>query len=75
MRRSYSRQTCGEILFVCGYRDGRDDRYGLLLSPVLFRLVVPPLQSGMVGPYPVWGTWLASCLPLERTSSYSDLGL
>jgi hypothetical protein len=29
----------------------------LLLGPVCFRLVVPPLMPGVVGPYPVRGTW------------------
>jgi hypothetical protein len=30
-----------------------------------FRLVPPPLQSGVVGPYLVRGVWLLSCLLLE----------
>jgi hypothetical protein len=34
-----------------GYRDGTKDQYGSGLGLVLFRLVVPPLQSGVVGPY------------------------
>jgi hypothetical protein len=51
-RMSYSRQTSGGIMFVHGYQDGRDDWYGLGPSLVPFRLVVPPLQLGVVGPYP-----------------------
>jgi hypothetical protein len=43
-RRSYSGQTGGEIMFVHGYRYGREDRCGLLTDLVLFSLVVPPLQ-------------------------------
>jgi hypothetical protein len=50
-RKSYSEQTGGEILFVHDYRDGRVDRYGSSKCLVLFRLVVPPLQPGGVGPY------------------------
>jgi hypothetical protein len=37
-----------------------------------FQLVVPPLQPGLVGPYPVWGTWFSSHLPLEGTVQYPD---
>jgi hypothetical protein len=35
---------------------------------VLLRLVVSPLQPGVVGPYLVWGTWFPSRLTLEGTS-------
>jgi hypothetical protein len=41
---------------VRGYCDGRDDRYRLFSGLILFSLVVPPLQSGMMRPYLVWGT-------------------
>jgi hypothetical protein len=40
---------------------------------VLFRLVVPPLQSGVVGPYPVRGIWFPRNFLLEGTESYPDL--
>jgi hypothetical protein len=39
----------------------------LLPCLVLFRLVVHPLQPGVVGPYPVWGTLFPSRLLLEET--------
>jgi hypothetical protein len=41
---------------------------GLLLGLVLFRLVVPPLQPRVVGPYPVRGVWFPNRLPLEGTA-------
>jgi hypothetical protein len=41
--------------------------HALLSGLLLFRLVVPPLQLGVVGPYPVWGVWLLSHLLLEGT--------
>jgi hypothetical protein len=40
---------------------------------VHFKLVVPPLQAGVVGPYLAWGAWFLSHLPLEETGSYPDL--
>jgi hypothetical protein len=40
----------------------------LLQSLVIFRLVAPPLQSGVVGSYLVSGVWLPSHLPLEGTN-------
>jgi hypothetical protein len=43
----------GEILLAHGYRVGGSDWSGLCPGRVLFRLVVPPLQPGVVGPYPV----------------------
>jgi hypothetical protein len=54
--RSYSGLTDGEILLTRGHRDESKDRNGSGPDLVLFRLVVPPLQSGVVGPYPVWDT-------------------
>jgi hypothetical protein len=33
---------------------------------------VPPRQAGVVGPYPVWGIWVSSRLPLEGTGLYPD---
>jgi hypothetical protein len=64
--------TCGEILPACGYWDGGRDWCGLLTGPVLFRLVVPPLQPEVMGPYPVQGTWFPSRLSLEGIASYLD---
>jgi hypothetical protein len=49
--RIYSGQTSGEILSICGYRDGREDQYGLFPVLVLFRFVAPALQPGVVEPY------------------------
>jgi hypothetical protein len=66
-RRIYSGQTSGEILSVRGYCDRREDRYGSFMGLVLFRLVAPPLQPRVVGPYLVWGAWFPSRLPLEGT--------
>jgi hypothetical protein len=51
MGRSYNGLISGEILLADDYRDGG----GLLLDLALFRLVIPPLQSGVVGPYLVRG--------------------
>jgi hypothetical protein len=34
---------------------------------------VPPLQAGVVGSYPVCGTWFPGRLPLEGVWSYLDL--
>jgi hypothetical protein len=49
-------------------------RCGLLPGLVLFSLVVPPLQLRVVGPYPVWGVWFPSRLPLEWTGHIYNLG-
>jgi hypothetical protein len=56
-KRIYSGLVGGKILTVRRYCDGREDRYALFSGLVLFRLVAPPLQPGVVGPYPVWDTW------------------
>jgi hypothetical protein len=64
--------TGDEILPASGYCDGGKDWCRLLLGLVLFRLVVPPLQLGVIGPYLVQGTWFPSHLPLEGTKSYSN---
>jgi hypothetical protein len=55
-----------------GYRGGGKDWCGLLSGLILFSLVVSHLQSGVVGPYPIWGTRFLSHLPLEGTGPYSD---
>jgi hypothetical protein len=73
-RRLYSGQTCGKILPVYDHHDGREDRFGSLLSSILFRLVAPPLQLGVVGPYRIRGTWFPSCLPLVGTGRIQILG-
>jgi hypothetical protein len=44
----------------------------LLPGLVLFSLVAPPLQPGVVGAYPVYGTWFPSRLLLEGTRPYLD---
>jgi hypothetical protein len=72
--RIYSGQTCGEILPVCGYRDGRQDRYGLFVGLNIFRLVAPPLKPGVVGPCLVRGAWLPSRVPLEETDRIQIFG-
>jgi hypothetical protein len=66
--RIYIRQTGDEILPGRGYCNGREDYYRLFLGLVLFTLVAPPLQLGVVRPYLVWGAWFPSRLPLEGTS-------
>jgi hypothetical protein len=43
----------GEILLVHDYKDGRKDWCGLLSGLVIFRLVIPPIQSEVVGSYSV----------------------
>jgi hypothetical protein len=39
----------------------------LFLGLDIFRLVAPPLQPGVVGPYSVWGIWFSNHLLLEGT--------
>jgi hypothetical protein len=41
--------------------------HGLLLSLVLFKLMVPPLQLGVVERYPIRGVWFPSRLLLVGT--------
>jgi hypothetical protein len=55
-RRIYNGWVGGKIMRVRGYCDGREDRYRLFSGLILFSLVVPPLQSGMMRLYLVWGT-------------------
>jgi hypothetical protein len=61
--------TGGKILSAHGHLCGGKEWCRLLPGLVLFRLVVPPLQPGVVGPYPVWGTWFPSHLLLEGNMS------
>jgi hypothetical protein len=67
-KRIYSGLVGGKILTVRRYCDGREDQYALFPGLVLFRLVTPPLQPGVVGPYPIWDTWFPSRLSLKGTS-------
>jgi hypothetical protein len=60
--------TSGEILSAHDYRNGGRCWHVLLLGLVLFRLVAPPLQSGVVDSYPVRGAWFSKHLLLEGTS-------
>jgi hypothetical protein len=66
-RRIYSGWVGGKIPTDRKYCDEREDQYRLFLGLILFKLVVPSLQPGVVGPYLVRGTWFPSRLPLEGT--------
>jgi hypothetical protein len=59
-----------EILPTHGCQDGGKGLVRIAPGSSFFRLVVSPLQSGVVGPYPVRGMWFPSLLPLERTGLY-----
>jgi hypothetical protein len=63
-------KTGGEILPAHVYCNEEKRRFGLLSGLVLFRLVAPPLQIGVVGPYPVWGMWFLNRLLLEGTNHF-----
>jgi hypothetical protein len=67
-------QTCGEILHAHIYHNEGKRRCGLLLGLVLFRLVTPPLQPGVVESYPVQGVWFPSYLLLEGTGRIKNCG-
>jgi hypothetical protein len=60
-------QIGGEILSAHIYRNEEKRWCRLLPDLVLFRLVAPTLQPGVVGPCPVWVVWLPSHLLLDRT--------
>jgi hypothetical protein len=47
-RRIYSGLIGGKVMSVHIYCDGREDWYTLFSGLVLFRLVTPPLQSGVM---------------------------
>jgi hypothetical protein len=64
-------KSCLAMLIVGWRSDGR----GLFLGSVLFRLVAPPLQPGVVGHFLVWGVWFPSHLPLEGTDCIQNFGL
>jgi hypothetical protein len=74
MWRIYSGQTGGQILSVRAYLDEREDWYESFLDLVLFRMVAPPLQLGVVGPNLVLGAWFPSYLPLEGTGRIQIYG-
>jgi hypothetical protein len=59
--------TGGEILHVHDYRNEGKQLCGLLSGVVLFRLVAPPLQVGVVGSYLVRDAWFPSYLLLVGT--------
>jgi hypothetical protein len=59
--------TGGKILHAHVYRNEEKRRCGLLPGLVLLRLVAPPLQLGVVGPYLIRGVWFPSRLLLEGT--------
>jgi hypothetical protein len=59
--------TGGEILPTHSYRDKGWYWCRLLPGLVLFRLVVHPLQPGVVGPYLIQSIWFPSHLPPEGT--------
>jgi hypothetical protein len=44
----------------------------ITLRSSFFRLVVPPLHLGVVGRYPIQGTWFPSHLSLEETGPYPE---
>jgi hypothetical protein len=66
--RIYNRQTGGEILPVRSYHVGREDQYRLFPSLVIFSLLSPPLQPGVVGPYPTRSAWFPDHLLLKGTA-------
>jgi hypothetical protein len=73
-RRIYNALIGGKIPTVHGYCDGREDRYGLFLGLILLRLVAPPLQPGLLRPYPVRSTWFPRHLSLEGTEHIQIFG-
>jgi hypothetical protein len=69
------RQIGGKILPARIYRNEEERWRRLLLDSVLFRLVAPPLQPGVVEPYLVWIVWFPSHLLLERTGHVQNFWL
>jgi hypothetical protein len=66
----------GEILPAHEYRNwGGCVDVVLLSGLVLSKLVDPPIQTGVVGPYPVRGVWFPSRLLLVRNSRIKIFGL
>jgi hypothetical protein len=65
--READRAAGGEIL-PTHINHNEEERYCILFSALVhFRLVAPPLQQGVVGPYMVWGVWFTSHLLLDGT--------
>jgi hypothetical protein len=58
----------GEILRTHVYHNKEERWCVLILGSVLFLLVTPPLQPGVVGSYLIWGVWFSNHLLLEGTS-------
>jgi hypothetical protein len=52
--------------------DGRKDRYGSGSGLILFKLVVPLIESGMVRSYPIRDAWFLSRLLLEGIKLYPN---
>jgi hypothetical protein len=67
-------QTGDEILPPHDYRNEGKRWCGLLSGLVLFRLVAPPVQLGVVRLYPVRGVWFPNRLPLEATGRIHNFG-
>jgi hypothetical protein len=59
-------QTDGEILPIYVYHNEEERWYGLLPGSDFFRLIAPPLQSGVVRLYLIHGVWFSSHLLLEE---------
>jgi hypothetical protein len=68
------RRTGGKILPAHVYHSEEERLPELLLGLVYFRLVVPPLQPRVVGPYLVRGVWFPSRLLLEGTGRIQNFG-
>jgi hypothetical protein len=68
-------QTGDKIQFVCAYHRVEKWRHGFPPGLILFRLAAPPLQTGVVGPYLVWGIRFPSRLLLEGNSRIQNYGL
>jgi hypothetical protein len=67
--------TCGKILPAHVYRNEEKRRCGLLPGLVIFKLVAPPLQLGVLGPYLVQGIWFPGPMLLEGTGHIQNFGL
>jgi hypothetical protein len=63
-------KSCLSVAIVPRGRMGMDHSRVL----VLFRLVAPLLQLGMVEPYLIWGAWFPSHVPLEETGCIQIFG-
>jgi hypothetical protein len=67
-------QIGGEIKPAHVYYNEKNVTVWIIPSLVLFRLVAPPLQPGVVEPYMVWGVWFPNYLLLERTHRIENFG-